>query len=892
MREGIYWITIFIHVVIWASLSCFIWAESPPEEDKFEYSQFRQAIEALKDGVSASEKLDLARVYFWIGHLQHALAILDVKDRGFIDSGDLPDSLKEEYFLTAKELEHWHRNYPDDRAKVSLYIGYAYLALGNVSEAYKNFIDAFRFNPELKYNTKALQYGHLEGVIKEAEIAAQMVKLDLFVFVDISKSVAMRGESIKKLQSSVHKQLKPTDHVLFYPFGDVSSSVPFPDSSPQSASIVKELKTADLTDFAKLFDKLVESLRKHEEAVIDPARQTAILIISDGEHSVKNDEGGREARIPDTVETEFTEFLDYCKEIKEEIPIVIITVDRVVKKGDDYIIKKGDDYEDQWKQVLENHSIGENFYYNSESELKNTLRQIFDTIAPHRSEMFVIRNPEADNQSFFFNDDVGTVKLLIQCPLQEARLEVTGAPNWTVDRELFSYKWERTIDEQENIFIFRDPRDGSNNVNITCHNLSQTISDFQPQKPLILTLEFRQLPEQKSLGEIKLPFEKQKPVLQITKMFDDEFFLFDLIPFDDEFFLFDLIPPDGKFILKSDESESLKFQGKIKSSYSLLGSLIPLEVKVSENDCFTLNGKTRSPTTTIMDIGAQLGWQEFNLPIVAEGVDKFFHKKSGDVKINFQVSDSSTGYDIDNRVEEIGFRVVSEWFYWLYQLDLFIWWCFAPLFIISAALYPCLKRIYTVTGPITTHRGEGFKVAGNTIYDSKGTEVLRIQRWWFAKVKLVEGILQKAQLRQLPDKEINLLLKNHRIKPAKNYQIILSKDGEAESTFKVDQNYTQKTWWEIGKWILGFLGFLSIPVVGVGIYVSRSLSVLVYISLVIVFLVVGFLIARISYNWGHSRSGGGLDGPSGFMSSTLGFGRGIGLLDAGISLIEKVFQLL
>ena len=106
---------------------------------------------------------------------------------------------------------------------------------------------------------------------------------------------------------------------------------------------------------------------------------------------------------------------------------------------------------------------------------------------------------------------------------------------------------------------------------------------------------------------------------KITKVFDDNF-----IPFDD------------KFILRSDESKSLKFQGKIKSSYFLLGSLIPLEVKVSKNDCFTLNGKTRSPITTIIDIGAQLGSQEFNLPIVAEGVDKFFHKKSGDVKINFQ----------------------------------------------------------------------------------------------------------------------------------------------------------------------------------------------------------------------------------------------------------------
>lgn len=886
MKEIIYWITIFIHVAICASLSCFVCADSLGEEDKFEYSQLRQAIEALEnDPLTPRKKLDLARAYFWIGRLQHALAILDVKNREFIVSNGLPDPLEIRHLLTKKELEDWDKDSPNDRARVSLYIGYAYLALGNISEAYKNFIDAFGFNSEIGYNTKALQYGYLEGVIKEAKIAAQMVKLDLFVFVDISKSVAMREESIKKLQSGVRKQLKSTDHVLFYPFGDMSSSIPFPDSSPQSASIVKELKTADLTDFAKLFEKLIESLVKHEETVIDPARQTAILIISDGEHSVENDEGGEKARIPDTVKTIFAKFSNYCKKIGKEIPIVIITVDRVVKKGDDYVVKKGDDYEDQWKQVLANHSIGESFYYNSESELKNTLRQIFDTIASHRSKMFVIRDPEANNQSFFFNDGDGTVKLLIQCPLQEARLEVKGKPDpdWDVNPTLFSYEWEKTANPERNIFTFTGPRDSSNNVNITCHNLSQTISDFQSQKPLILMLEFHQLPEQgrseQPLGKIRLPFEKQKPVLQITKVFDDKFILFALIPFSD------------KFILRSDESKSLKFQGEIKSSYSLLGSLIPLEVKVSENDCFTLNGKTRSPTTTIIDIGAQLGSQEFNLPIVAEGVDKFFHKKSEDVTINFQAGDSSTGYDIENKVEEIGFQVVSKWFYWLYHLDLLIVWYFVPFCVIFVVLYPCWKRIYTITGPITTHRGEDFKVSGNTIYDSKGREVLRMQRWWFAKVKLVEGILQTAQLRRMPDKDIDLLSKKYRIKPTKNYQIILSKDGETESTFKVDQNYTRTTLWEIGGWFLGVLGLFSIPIVGVGIYVSRSLSVLVCFLLVIALLAVCFSIARISYNLGRSRSNWGLYGTGGFISSTLGFGRGIGILDACISLIEKVLPL-
>ena len=136
----------------------------------------------------------------------------------------------------------------------------------------------------------------------------------------------------------------------------------------------------------------------------------------------------------------------------------------------------------------------------------------------------------------------------------------------------------------------------------------------------------------------------------------------------------------------------------------------------------------------------------------------------------------------------------------------------------------------------------------------------------------------------MPDKESDLLSKPRRIKPTKNYQIILSKDGEAESTFKVDQNYTQKAWWEIGKWILGFLGFLSIPVVGVGIYVSCSLSGLEYILLFIIgFLVVCFLVLWFLHSSRRSNS---------FVSSTLGFGHGVGFLDACIGLIEKILQVL
>ena len=859
MREGVYWVMLFIHVAICASLSFFVCADSLPEEEK---SGPSQPVDSENDTSTPLRKLDLARDYFRRGYPQHSIVILDVKNRGFIGSGGPLDLLRREHLLTEEDLRQLSENSRNERAQIFLYLGYSYLHLGNESEAYKNFINAFRLDPDVDRDSKALQYDYLKGVIREAQIAAQMVTLDLFVFVDISKSISkLQVERIKELQYAVNRELKPKDHVTFYPFGDMSSPLPlpFPISKPSSALIVENLRTADSTDFAKLFKKLIKSLEGHEGTVKDPTRQTAILIISDGEHSVPTDKGGGRARIPQTVSNEFKNFLD----VYEDIPIVIITVDRVGKKGSDYAAR--------WTQALTDHPVGRSFYYNSESELKDTLRQIFDTIASHRSKMFVIRDPKADNQSFFFNDDVGTVKLLIQYPLQEARLKVTGTPNWTVDRELFSYEWEKTVNPEKNIFTFTNPRDSSNNVNITCHDLDQAVPPFQPPEPLILTLTFHQLPKQgvtpneRLLGEIKLRFEKQKPMLQITKEFG------------------------RRFILRSNKNMSLEFQGKIKPSYSLFKQLIPLKVTTSENDCFTINGTTMNPTTAIVsiDISSQRGYKEFTLPIVAEGVDKFTDKKSDEgVTINFQAGHSGAEYHIDNQVGKTDFRVVSGMFYWLYRANEYIWWPIVGIFGL-ALLYPCWSRLYTITDPITTHRGEGFKVFGNTIYDSKGREVLRIQRWWFPKIKVAEGILKTANLRWSSDEDIDLLSKESRIQPRRTYQIILSKDGEAESTFNIAKNYALKTSWKVGRWFLKAVALLGAVLASVWIYVYFSGSQLLIISCFLGFLFLVWMVFKLA----HYKRDRRIHSVGSLISSLIGFSRGVGFLDAFISLITNFFHI-
>ena len=879
MKEGIYWVTLFIHVTIYASLSFFVCPDALPEETEFEHTQLRQDIKKLigndaSSKLSASDKLKLACTYFWLGYLQNTIAILDAKNRDKFtgDIDNLRDLLGSEHLLTKGELEDWDKNSRKERSQVFLYLGYSYLSLGDESKAYKNFIDAFRFNPELEWNNNALRYDYLEGIITDAKIAAQMrVALDLFVAVDISKSVS-RSEvkNIEELQLDVCNKLRPTDHVLFFPFADMSSRPPFPDSSPSPNSIVKDLRTADSTDFAKLFEKLVISMPSHEGTITDPTRQTAILIISDGEHSVSGNEGGGEARIPSQVSKKLANFL--CTH--SDIPIVIITVDRTGKKGSDYATK--------WTEEFDTYS-GNNkksFHYNSGSKEEN-LKNIFETIAPDRSKTFVIRDPKAENQSSLFNDRNHTLKLLIQSPLQGARVEVTGKPNWSVESHLFNSRWKK--EEYPAKFTTINQGESRKSVDITCVNVNEAIPAFQRLKPLIFTLTFHLHPEQgrgqekREVGKINLLFQKDKPTLQITNRFDH------------------------KLILVSSKRRCLKFRANIKPSYPLLGQLqlIPLQVKISKNPCFTTTGGTVNPSTAIifLETGGQTGRHEFNLPIVAVAVDGFFGKESNnDVKINFPTNNNSTEHYINNQVKKTDFRVVPLWLYILYRINMWAWILFVLILgyiVLYFIVYPFWDgRVFT----IAHISGKGFKVSGNTIYDSKGKQVLRLrQKWWsgtfeFAEIGFKSGI-ETAKLfwqrsgKEKVDKmeEINPLSQKHRMKPRRTYTIILSEDGNRESKFNVVRNYRLQTWHKVVKWVWIPIGICAAILGSASIYVSWPLSALeISILIFSAICIVGY----VYYKWRKNRD----SNDSHWIDDFAGLGRGVSLADASIRLIEIFIQ--
>ena len=78
-----------------------------------------------------------------------------------------------------------------ERAQAFMDLGYSHLSLGDKSGAYeKNFIKAFRLNPDLKYEKGVVRDTSLEGIIKEAQVASQIERqLHLFVAVDLSTSI-------------------------------------------------------------------------------------------------------------------------------------------------------------------------------------------------------------------------------------------------------------------------------------------------------------------------------------------------------------------------------------------------------------------------------------------------------------------------------------------------------------------------------------------------------------------------------------------------------------------------------------------------------------------------------------------------------------------------------
>ena len=886
MKDSIYRVTFFIYVTIYVSLFFSGCANSLPKREGFKPSESLETLTKLKEKktLSAYEKLDLACAYFWLGHHQNTIAILDPENRyKFIDDIDnLRDPLGKKHFLTEKELEDWEKNSPKERAQLRrltlvpvrlleknspkeraeafLYLGYSYLSLGYESEAYKNFINAFGFYPDLEFDNNALRYDYLEGMITDAKIAAQMVELNLFVAVDISKSVSQSQiKNIKELQLDVCNKLKSADHVLFFRFADMSSHLPFPDSEPSPNSIVKDLRTAESTDFVKLFEKLRESMQNHEGTVTDPERQTAILIISDGEHSVLGNEGGSEARIPTEVSRELAELLDTYG----DIPIVIITVDRTRKEGSDYAAK--------WTEEFDTYPVKnkKSFYYDSESKERN-LGKIFDTIAPHRSETFIIRDPKAENQSSVFNKRNHILKLLIQNPLQRARIEVTGKPNWQIEFPLFSSNWVE--DPAESITTI-GPGEHPKSVNITCLNMNEVIPPFQRPKPLIFTLTFHLHPEQgmgekkSDIGKVNLLFQKGKPTLEITKQFGH------------------------KVILPSKAKRHLKFQADIESSHHFHRQLIPLKVKISENHCLTMNGGTINPSTAIISLetGGQTGRHEFNLPIVAETVDGFFGKQfNNDVTINFPTKDNITEYNIDNQVNKTDFRVVPRWLYVLYHTNRYVWIPFVAI-LICVALYPFFDdKIRT----ITRISGEEFTVSGNTIYDSKGRQILLLrQKWWFVKFELAKDSLksgietttlfwQRSGKEKVDHEKIDLLSYKGRMKLRGTYRITLSENTKTESKFNVDWNYRLQTWHKKVKWVWIPLGICATALGFAGFYVPWPVPLLHII--IFAFLLISFVIVFGWKRWYSYRTNNSMD-------NLVFIGRGISFLDAVLSILEKVF---
>ena len=112
MSNSIYKTTLFIHVIIYAAFSCFVFAADSLAEDKFDSSSFRAEIEELKKDLSPQGKFKLARSYFSFGYLYHTAAILDVDVK--IDDYSLlnetndytsPDKLTPNHMFKSEQLE-------------------------------------------------------------------------------------------------------------------------------------------------------------------------------------------------------------------------------------------------------------------------------------------------------------------------------------------------------------------------------------------------------------------------------------------------------------------------------------------------------------------------------------------------------------------------------------------------------------------------------------------------------------------------------------------------------------------------------------------------------------------------------------------------------------------
>ena len=439
MSNSIYKVTLCIHVIIYAAFSCFVFAADSLAEGKFDSSSFRVEIEKLKENLSPQGKLELARAYFSFGYLYHTAAILDVDvkidDYSFLNETDdytSPDKLTPRHIFKAEQLKKWHEESPEQWAQASMYLGYTYLSIGNVSKALENFAAAFKFDPDLEHEKTELWHESLKEIIKAAQIAEQMKysplkhpPLDLFVVVDVSKSVSKKQtEDLKKLQQRIGEKLRKTDRVFFQRFGNTPYKFNFKFSAySPSTSIVESLGTDLQTNFVQLFDELAAAIKKREtnRTTKDSVkRKTAILIISDGEHSPeKNAPGQQDASVPADVVAAIGRFSTNS----DNIPIVMLIVDRMLQ-GE---AVEGSDYVDEWEQKLTEHKVGQSIYYGHGSELEVILKQIFDTIVPQRNRIAVQHDSQFGYQRFFLDDPVPyTVNLKIESELPNVHLRVEG----------------------------------------------------------------------------------------------------------------------------------------------------------------------------------------------------------------------------------------------------------------------------------------------------------------------------------------------------------------------------------------------------------------------------------------------------------------------------------
>ena len=786
MRDNVYRTIFFVHLTIWVAFPVFTFADDSAIEKKFEAPHYREIIENLTKEPS-------------------------------------------------KELPR------GERARAFMDLGYSHLSLGDKSGAYEKFIKAFRLDPDLKYEKGVVRDTSLEGIIKEAQVASQIERqLHLFVAVDLSTSIPQgQVPRIMDLQRRVLGKLKEGDRVSCYGFGDFKDrdpTIPYPDHSPSSVSIVDSLRTDEWTDFSTLFSRLETSITHREESIDDTSvSQRAVLIISDGKHSVENEEGAEEGKTPQSVTNAIKKFSKSC----QNVPIVVVTINR------------GTYYADLWTEEIRRHpdSIGKGFSYGLKSKpQQDILDQIFGVIMPDRLKMIVARDPKDENKGDAFINGSCTVGILIQCPFPKAYLRVTGTPLWGKSSDTFRYEWEAAKEHQKDLLIITSSGNLQEKIKITRLTDENSSASMQ-QGPRIIQLTFSQFlgqdRDEKKIGEVSVLFKESQPTLQITRRGS----------------IIRWWEKDKTVILKSDGSEDLKFRAKIDLSDHHFKLPIPLNITAPNNNCFSRLSKTEFIP---IDTTGSPGKHEFNLSIRAKRIDGFPPKLYCEsIGVNFEIDDGSTKARIDDRVGKINFKVVSGPLYYLYRINQFIW---IPVALIFCFCLLSLKS-YQITPDNTSTSVGGFKVFGNTVYDRRGKLVLRLRRHY--------GF---PALERMEDNFIKFLGW-----PKGGHLVPLQGNGGSDSRFNVHWKYSYRAWYEMVERFAPCFSICFGILISVWLYVSWPLSIGNLIILLFLFVLIVLYLVRLD----QRRKKSGLYEASVFRT----LGGGFSLLEAGIGFVEMLLQL-